>query len=180
MPRPLSTSLTALMHFVGIPSMIHCRWFPGDRPLRSAERSRLIRMPSPRRESKSSRQYCVDVIELDDRACPGGRRWVANRPCVYVGSTGKTPDMRYADHRAGGRSANRFVTRSHVRLRPDLDEGYGPFGSSEQAEAAEVSLGAELRADGHMVRGATGGNHFQTSGRSGYRRKRRLHARSPG
>ena len=46
--------------------------------------------------------------------------------------------------------------RAHgVRLRPDLAEGWGPYGSRGEAEAAEAELAADLRARGHCVFGGT-------------------------
>ncbi len=46
--------------------------------------------------------------------------------------------------------------RAHgVRLRPDLAEGWGPYGSRREAEAAEAELAEQLRASGLCVFGGT-------------------------
>ena len=47
-------------------------------------------------------------------------------PCVYVGMTGLSPDVRFDKHKAGIQ-ANCFVTQYGVRLLPELYEVYNPM-----------------------------------------------------
>ena len=47
-------------------------------------------------------------------------------PCVDVGMTGLSPDVRF-DKRKAGIQANRFVTLYGVRLLPELYEVYNPM-----------------------------------------------------
>ena len=100
-------------------------------------------------------RYHVYVIELDEslsrkRDCLGADRG----PPVYVGQSALTPEARFEQHRAGHR-ASRDVRAHGVRLRPDLAEGWGPYDSRREAEAAEAALAEHLRADGLCVFGGT-------------------------
>lgn len=100
-------------------------------------------------------QYHVYIIELDEalsrrRDCVGA----AGGPPVYVGQSALTPEARFEQHKAGYR-ASRDVRAHGVRLRPDLFEGWGPYGSRREAEAAEAELAEDLRARGHCVFGGT-------------------------
>ncbi len=99
--------------------------------------------------------YHVYVIELKPEL--GHRRDCAGAdggPPVYVGQSAHTPEVRFAQHRAGHR-ASRVVRAHGVRLRPDLSEAWGPYGSRAEAEAAEAELAEELRGRGHCVYGGT-------------------------
>ena len=59
-------------------------------------------------------RHHVYVVLLDDRVLNEAAFRRANpdrdplRPCVYVGMTGLTPELRLARHKAGAKS-NRFV-----------------------------------------------------------------------
>ena len=52
-----------------------------------------------------------DVVMNDRRFASANPGWNPARPCVYVGMTGLTPELRLARHKAGAK-ANRFV-REH-------------------------------------------------------------------
>ena len=80
------------------------------------------------------------------RANPG---YVEGRPCVYVGMTGLSPDVRFDKHKAGIQS-NRFVKEYGLRLRPDLYACYNPMPYAAAAEM-EVELGIALREQGFGV-----------------------------
>jgi Uri superfamily endonuclease len=93
--------------------------------------------------------YRVYVIELDDAA---GARVDPKKPCVYVGSTAHTPEVRLQRH-LDGVHASRVVHKHGRRLRPDLSAGRGPWLARADAEADEVRLAEELAAEGYRVFG---------------------------
>lgn len=80
------------------------------------------------------------MIELDRAA---GRRRDPRIPWVYVGSSARTPEERFAQHQRGYKSA-RLVKRYAFRLRPDLYEDLGSFRGSKKACAAEKRRAREL------------------------------------
>lgn len=97
----------------------------------------------------------VYVVELDPkvrnisrfaRANPDAR---VDKPCIYVGMTGLTPEARYAKHKTGVRSS-RFVRHFGVRLSPEHYERYNPM-TYEEAKALEPELAADLRKRGFAV-----------------------------
>ena len=99
--------------------------------------------------------YHVYVIELDRDLCRRRDCVGANDgPPVYVGQSALTPELRFEQHKAGYR-ASRDVRAHGIRLRPDLSEGWGPYGSRREAEAAEAELAEQLRARGLCVFGGT-------------------------
>ena len=71
------------------------------------------------------------------------------QPCVYVGMTGLSPDVRFDKHKAGIQ-ANRFVKLYGLRLMPELYERYNPM-PYDAALEMEVELGLALRAKGYGV-----------------------------
>jgi hypothetical protein len=97
----------------------------------------------------------VYVVELDlavmrehrfARANPG---WNLARPCVYVGMTGLTPELRFARHKAGAK-ANRYVRRYGLRLLPELYAYANPMPRAA-AQQMEIEIAEGLRADGYAV-----------------------------
>lgn len=94
------------------------------------------------------RLYRIYVIELDPKACPGGRR---GRTCVYVGETADTPEERFAEHMRGYR-ASRIVKKYGLRLRPDLYRGFVCL-TREQSRLLEAKVAARLRVQGFIVFG---------------------------
>lgn len=97
----------------------------------------------------------VYVIELhpdvlyDRRFVAANPRFDRFLPCVYVGSTGLTPEQRFANHKAGNR-ANRYAKTYGVRLRPDLYACYNPM-PYRGALAMEVELAQAFREMGWAV-----------------------------
>jgi hypothetical protein len=93
------------------------------------------------------RTYRVYIIELS-RAC-------TTRPCalapLYVGQTAHTVDMRFAQHKAGGKLAASKPYKFGVKLRLDLMTGIGPFSTRKEAEAAEKAVAEALEKRGHLV-----------------------------
>jgi hypothetical protein len=99
--------------------------------------------------------HSVYVIELSRnvwleprfrRANPG---YGLAKPCVYVGMTGLTPDVRFDKHKAGIQ-ANRFAQRYGLRLLPKLYACYNPMPFQAAAEM-EVELAIALREQGYGV-----------------------------
>ena len=109
----------------------------------------------PVRKTRSRHHHYVYVVELDDRvwnvarfrrANPG---YDATKPCVYVGMTGLSPDVRFDKHKAGIQ-ANRFVELYGERLLPKLYEVYNPM-PYDAARDMEVELAIALREKGYGV-----------------------------
>ena len=107
-----------------------------------------------RTRSGDRRRFSVYAIELDD---PRGR---GGLPQVYVGSTAKSPEERFARHRGGGPMANAKVWRYGTRLRPDLTKRLGPYLTRDAAERAETRLRRRLESRGWRVFGGTGRKLF--------------------
>jgi hypothetical protein len=89
----------------------------------------------------------VYVIELAHAA---GRRRDPRIPWVYVGSSARDPEIRFAQHARGYRSSG-IVKRHALRLRPDLYEDLPPFRGSRPAQAAEVERARELAGAGFVA-----------------------------
>jgi predicted GIY-YIG superfamily endonuclease len=70
-------------------------------------------------------------------------------PCVYVGMTGQSPDVRFDKHKAGLKS-NRFVRVYGLKLLPQLYECYNPM-PYEAALDMEIELAIYLREKGYGV-----------------------------
>src|SRR5512135_1504787 len=73
------------------------------------------------------------------------------RPCVYVGLTGLTPEERFANHKAGIKSAS-LVKRFGARLLPEFYEHLNPM-PYEAAAQMEKDLTEDLRRAGYTVVG---------------------------
>ena len=71
------------------------------------------------------------------------------KPCVYVGMTGQSPDVRFDKHKAGLKS-NKYVRLYGKRLMPALYECYNPM-PYEAALDMEVELAIYLREKGFGV-----------------------------
>ena len=111
---------------------------------------------APARQAKASRHhhsvYVVllsrDVLyETKFKRC--NPDYDPDKPCVYVGMTGLTPDERFDKHKAGVR-ANRYVRLYGLRLLPELYECYNPM-PYEAAKDMEVELAISLREEGYGV-----------------------------
>jgi hypothetical protein len=72
-------------------------------------------------------------------------------PCIYVGMTGLAPDERFANHKAGVKSAW-VVKRYGVRLLPELFAHLNPM-PFEAAAQMEMDLAEDLRRAGYTVTG---------------------------
>jgi hypothetical protein len=97
----------------------------------------------------------VYVIELSKEVLYERRFQKANpfynpgKPCVYVGMTGLSPDVRFDKHKAGIQ-ANKFVQRYGLRLLPQLYAAYNPM-PYDAAREMEVDLAISLRERGYGV-----------------------------
>ena len=89
----------------------------------------------------------VYVIELSAAA---GRRRDPRIPWVYVGSSARDAEIRFAQHRRGYKSA-RLVKRFALRLRPDLYDDLPAFRGSRTAQAAEVERARDLAGAGFVA-----------------------------
>lgn len=113
-------------------------------------------MKSDESRNTKAPAYRVYVIDLDAQVLSSAKFRRANaghvegKPCVYVGSTGLTPEERFERHRSG-RWANEFAKAHGVRLRPSPYAGTGPFATRAEAEAAEAALAERLRGRGYAV-----------------------------
>lgn len=89
----------------------------------------------------------VYVIELSPEA---GRRRDPRIPWVYVGSSSRDAEMRFAQHQRGYKSSG-LVKRFALQLRPDLYEDLPAFKSSKRAQRAELARAAELAGAGFIA-----------------------------
>jgi hypothetical protein len=72
-------------------------------------------------------------------------------PCVYVGMTGLSPEERFANHKAGIKSAW-VVEKYGLRLLPELFAHLNPM-PFEAAAQMEADLAEDLRRAGYTVTG---------------------------
>jgi hypothetical protein len=113
---------------------------------------RQLRVP---RSSKY--HHKVYVVLLDQsvgnrpriRACNPKRN--PDKPCVYVGMTGLTPEQRFANHKSGIKAAA-VVRRHGIRLLPELYSHLNPM-PYEAAVQMERDLAEDLRRSGYTVTG---------------------------
>lgn len=99
---------------------------------------------------------CVYVVELDDavrdvrrftRKNPDAR---ADHPCLYVGSTAKTREERFEEHKEGGEKASGWVRDFGVRLRPEFTFALDDL-VWDEARHMEEELAELLRSEGYGV-----------------------------
>jgi hypothetical protein len=99
----------------------------------------------------------VYVVLLNDKArkflAGKNPRRGAGKPCVYVGMTGLTPELRLSNHLAGIKSA-RIVRRFGLHLLPELYAHLNPM-PFEAAALMEKDLAEDLKAQGFIVAGGT-------------------------
>ena len=95
----------------------------------------------------ASREYRVYVVELAPAA---GRRRDPRIPWVYVGSSVRDAEIRFAQHRRGYKSAG-IVKRFALGLRPDLYDDLEPLGSSRLGVEAEQARARELAGAGFVA-----------------------------
>ena len=97
----------------------------------------------------------VYIVELSKEVLNEPRFRKANEtyrlgfPCLYVGMTGLSPDVRLDKHKAGIQS-NKFVRLYGLHLLPKLYEMYNPM-PYDGARDMEVELAISLREKGYGV-----------------------------
>lgn len=104
----------------------------------------------------SGHRHCVYVALLDEaaRSFGGAGRSSAgdkDRPCVYVGMTGLSPQERFENHKKGIKAA-KVVMVHGLRLLPELFEHLNPM-PYDAALRMEADLADDLRAEGYCVFG---------------------------
>ena len=101
------------------------------------------------------RNHNVYVIELHKDVLKSRRfrdenpDYIPGKPCVYVGATGLSPDVRFDNHKAGYKSC-KFVKKFGQTLLTDLYEKYNPMKYDEACEM-EKKLAKALRVKGYAV-----------------------------
>ena len=74
-----------------------------------------------------------------------------NKPCIYVGMTGLTPEERFKNHKQGIKASS-LVKRYGIRLLPELYTHLNPM-PYEAAMQMEMDLTEDLRRAGYTVVG---------------------------
>ncbi len=111
----------------------------------------------PLRPKKPPERHNVYVVLLNSAVGKNRKVRVANpkrdpqKPCVYVGLTGLSPEERFANHEAGIKSAW-SVKRYGIRLLPELFAHLNPM-PFEAAVQMEIDLAEDLRQAGYTVTG---------------------------
>lgn len=106
--------------------------------------------------------YSVYVIELDKEFARSSKAKkenpdaISDKPCIYVGSTSRTPEERFRQHIEGVRNTrgplySRIVKRYGIRLRPRLYQRYNPISTKKEAEKKEKELTIKYRRRGYTV-----------------------------
>ena len=72
-----------------------------------------------------------------------------DKPCLYVGMTGLTPEERFENHKIGHKSSF-YVHKYGAELLPDFYECLNPM-SQEDAKNMEPALAELLRRQGYAV-----------------------------
>ena len=107
-------------------------------------------------------EYCIYVIELNKNVLKDKKFREANpdykegKPCVYVGSSAKTPEKRFEEHITGARNErgklyNKYANEHGERLKPRLYRSHNPMSSRKKAEKMEEEKARRLRKRGYAV-----------------------------
>ena len=111
----------------------------------------------------AGRKYSVYVIKLDEgfaltwAAKEANPEMDADRECIYIGYTSKSPEARFEEHITGKRSKKGFplysrkVRRWGLCLLPEMYEDYNPIESREKAMELERKLTRKYRRRGYTV-----------------------------
>ncbi|MFO1475268.1 MAG: hypothetical protein U1F98_01290 [Verrucomicrobiota bacterium] len=111
----------------------------------------------PLRRSASAHHHHVYVVLLDEavkrlvRVRKLNPKAAREKPAIYVGMTGLTPEERFANHREGIK-ASYYPKRFGVRLLPELYAHLNPM-PFDAAARMEVDLAEDLRRAGFTVVG---------------------------
>jgi hypothetical protein len=100
--------------------------------------------------------YRLYVVSLDQSVVKSRRFRDANphaserSPCLYVGSTAKSAQERFLQHKQGKFSNRGWVEKFGTCLLPELSGGF-EYTSRDSAERAEAQLADSLRERGFAV-----------------------------
>jgi GIY-YIG catalytic domain len=100
--------------------------------------------------------YNLYVIELDKEVWKNKRfrernpDYKGEKPCVYIGQTARTPELRFEQHKAGKR-ANRFAKRFGLKLRPKNYRKHQGYEKRNRAKLEEKRLAERLQKKGYAV-----------------------------
>ena len=72
-----------------------------------------------------------------------------NKPCVYVGMTGRTPEERFEQHKRGYKY-NKYAKKYGIRLKPRLFSSHNPM-TYEEACDKEKEKARRLRNRAYAV-----------------------------
>jgi len=95
------------------------------------------------------------VVRLDDAVREDGRfktqnpDYAGSKPCMYVGSTGHTPEKRFKQHRDGYKASSAVRKHGRYIMWKKFDH-LNPVASHE-AEGREAALARDLRRKGYGV-----------------------------
>ena len=102
---------------------------------------------------KSKKNFNVYVIALDKAVLNKRKfrernpKYVDGKPCVYVGMTGKSPDERFKQHKAGYK-ASKYPQNFGLYLRRKLFEKLNLM-TYEEAKSMEEKLARKLQKKGY-------------------------------
>ena len=103
----------------------------------------------------AKKHHNIYVIELDRAVLKKKKFLEANphykgdKPCVYVGMTGRTPEERFQQHLDGHKSS-KYVKKFGMRLRPRLYRSHNPM-TYDEACKMEEEKARRLRKRGYAV-----------------------------
>ena len=110
-----------------------------------------------------NKTYNIYVIELNPKVLNVKKfrdknpDYIEGKPCVYVGYTEKTPEERFAEHKAGMRKGslrwhNSYAKKFGIRLKPRLFKYQNAQNMSQQeAMKMEIEKARRLRKRGYAV-----------------------------
>ena len=110
-----------------------------------------------RPKNQPEHHHYVYVVLLDSAVGKNRKVSAANpkrdpkKPCVYVGMTGLSPEARFANHKAGIKSAW-VVKRYGLRLLPEFFIHLNPM-PFDAAVQMEMDLAEDFRRAGYTVTG---------------------------
>ena len=122
----------------------------------STRKSRVTSQAASPRKKRAPRYHHSVYVILLSKDVLYERKFVKcnpnydpDQPCVYVGMTGQSPDVRFDKHKAGLKS-NKYAKLYGQRLMPELYECYNPM-PYEAALDMEIELAIHLRERGYGV-----------------------------
>jgi hypothetical protein len=113
--------------------------------------------------SSTKKTYSIYVIELNPNVLKIKKfreknpDYIEGKPCVYVGYTDKTPEERFAEHKAGMRKGplrwhNTYAKNFGTRLKPRLFKYQNSQNMSQpEAKDMEIEKARRLRKRGYAI-----------------------------